>query len=223
MNKISLFLINIVVLLSLISVPFETYRANKANELMKYTIVVDPGHGGKDNGCINGNVYEDEINLEIAKCLYEDLVSKGFMVYLTRYGDYDLASEYALNRKNEDLRKRVSIINSFQANILISLHTNYYQNQNIYGPMVYYRVNDENSRLLALEVQDKLNKISNLDKIIHSEDFYLFRKTSCLALLIECGFISNPEEKNKLVTPTYHNIIAKQISDGVISYLKIAN
>ncbi len=223
MNKISLFLINIVVLLSLISVPFETYRASKANELMKYTIVIDPGHGGKDNGCIDGNVYEDEINLSIAKCLYEELVSKGFMVYLTRDGDYDLAGEYALNRKNEDLRNRVNIINSCQANILISLHTNYYQNQDIYGPMVYYRVDDENSKSLALEIQDKLNQISDLNKIIHSENFYLFRKTSCLALLIECGFISNPEEKIKLITPTYHNIVAKQISDGVISYLRNIN
>ncbi len=223
MNKVYFILVELVCAFALLSIPFEIHQQKKASELIKYTIVIDPGHGGKDNGCCSDDVYEDEINLEIAKALSGELISQGFMVYLTRDGDYDLASDYALNRKNEDLKNRVKIVNSFETDILISLHVNYYNNQAICGPMVYYRYQDDASKHLAEIIQNKLNEINNLDKVIHSENFYLFRNTTCLALLIECGFISNPSEKNKLITPSYQSILAHQISQGVISYLKDVN
>ena len=67
-------------------------------------------------------------------------------------------------------------------------------------------------------IQEKLNQASGLDKIIHKEDFYIFRNTYCPSLLIECGFISNDSDLNRLTNSTYQTIISKKISEGLISY-----
>ena len=217
MNKIYYLLFELIVGISLISIPFYSNNLKEVSSLINYVVVVDPGHGGKDNGCENNGVLEDDINLNIGLKLYEELMNQGFRAYLTRDGDYDLASDNASNRKNEDLRNRVKIINNYDANLVISLHVNYYSSSSICGPMVYYK-NDQESKDVALIVQEKLNQASGLEKIIHKEDFYLFRNSYCPCLLIECGFISNDNDLNRLTNNTYQTIISKKISEGVISY-----
>ena len=199
MNKIYYLLFELIVVISLISIPFYSRNIKEVSSLINYIVVIDPGHGGKDNGCENNGVLEDDINLEIGLKLFEELTTQGFRTYLTRDGDYDLASENASNRKNEDLRNRVKIINNYDANLVISLHVNYYSSSSIQGPMVYYK-NDQESKDLALIIQEKLNQASGLDKIIHKEDFYIFRNTYCPSLLIECGFISNNSDLNRYVS-----------------------
>ena len=217
MNKIYYLLFELIVVISLISIPFYSINIKEVSSLINYIVVIDPGHGGKDNGCENNGVLEDDINLEIGLKLFEELTTQGFRTYLTRDGDYDLASVNASNRKNEDLRNRVKIINNYDANLVISLHVNYYSSSSIQGPMVYYK-NDQESKDLALIIQEKLNQASGLDKIIHKEDFYIFRNTYCPSLLIECGFISNDSDLNRLTNSTYQTIISKKISEGLISY-----
>ena len=217
MNKIYYLLFELIVVISLISIPFYSRNIKEVSSLINYIVVIDPGHGGKDNGCENNGVLEDDINLEIGLKLFEELTTQGFRTYLTRDGDYDLASENASNRKNEDLRNRVKIINNYDANLVISLHVNYYSSSSIQGPMVYYK-NDQESKDLALIIQEKLNQASGLDKIIHKEDFYIFRNTYCPSLLIECGFISNDSDLNRLTNSTYQTIISKKISEGLTSY-----
>ena len=219
MNKMSFILFEFITLLSLLVVPFQMRQSERVNSLMKYSIVIDPGHGGKDNGCNYGDVVEDEINLSIGKYLFEELINNGFIVYLTRDDDYDLAYDSSENRKNDDLKNRASIINEFKADILISLHVNYYQSDDVKGPMVYYRYNDEKSKELATSIQNNLNELSGLKKKVHSDDFYLFRKTLCLACLVECGFISNKEERNKLTSDIYQKMMSKQIANGLSDYL----
>ena len=217
MNKIYYLLFELIVVISLISIPFYSINIKEVSSLINYIVVIDPGHGGKDNGCENNGVLEDDINLEIGLKLFEELTTQGFRTYLTRDGDYDLASVNASNRKNEDLRNRVKIINNYDANLVISLHVNYYSSSSIQGPMVYYK-NDQESKDLALIIQEKLNQASGLDKIIHKEDFYIFRNTYCPSLLIECGFISNDSDLNRLTNSTYQTIISKKISEGLTSY-----
>ena len=217
MNKIYYLLFELIVVISLISIPFYSRNIKEVSSLINYIVVIDPGHGGKDNGCENNGVLEDDINLEIGLKLFEELTTQGFRTYLTRDGDYDLASENASNRKNEDLRNRVKIINNYDANLVISLHVNYYASSSIQGPMVYYK-NDQESQDIALIIQEKLNQASGLDKIIHKEDFYIFRNTYCPSLLIECGFISNDSDLNRLTNSTYQTIISKKISEGLTSY-----
>ena len=211
MNKIYYLLFELIVVISLISIPFYSINIKEVSSLINYIVVIDPWHGGKDNGCENNGVLEDDINLEIGLKLFEELTTQGFRTYLTRDGDYDLASVNASNRKNEDLRNRVKIINNYDANLVISLHVNYYSSSSIQGPMVYYK-NDQESQDIALIIQEKLNQASGLDKIIHKEDFYIFRNTYCPSLLIECGFISNDSDLNRLTNSTYQTIISKKIS-----------
>ena len=219
MNKISFIIFELLVVLSLIVVPFEMNKSKQTSNNMNWTIVIDPGHGGKDNGCNYQDVYEDELNLAIAKELFEEMQNNQFISYLTRDGDYDLAYNHSANRKNDDLLNRVKIINRYNTDILVSVHMNYYQNSSVNGPMVYYRINDEESLKLANIIQEKLNNVANTNKKVHSDDFYLFRKSNCVAILIECGFISNKMERERLLSSTYQSLLARQISEGIMTYL----
>lgn len=219
MSKLSFILVELVAVLSLVSIPFEIHKVRETSTILGYSIVVDPGHGGKDNGCSFEDVYEDDINLAIGGTLFEELQKDGVVAYLTRDGDFDLAEEYATNRKREDLIRRVGIINSFQADILISLHMNHYADESIKGPMVYYRAGDDDSKNLAEKVQRELNAISGLNKITHGEDFYLFRKTNCLALLVECGFISNASDRENLLSENYRQLLVTGIVNGIGEYI----
>ena len=217
MGKLSFFTIELVILISILLFPFNYHISTMTNSFVNYTIVIDPGHGGKDNGCVVDNVFEDKINLEVSLNLYEELINQGFIVYLTRNDDLDLAFDNSSNRKRDDLRNRIKLINSYQATLLISIHMNYYDNPSIFGPMVYYK-DDDSSYLLAKNVQKELNLLTSLNKVTHSEDFYLFRNTYSLALLIECGFLSNPLEREKLIDKQYQKLLSKCISKGIKEY-----
>ena len=119
-------------------------------------IVLDPGHGGIDDGACENQLYEDILNLEIATYLYELFFNSGAQVYITRTGDYDLASLYAKNRKKEDLFKRTNFINNIQPDVLISIHMNAFGNSKVNGSQVFFYQDDS----LARCVQEELNKLN---------------------------------------------------------------
>ena len=91
-------------------------------ELFGKVIYIDPGHGGLDPGAIYKDIYESDLNLEISNKLVATLEAKGAIVYMTRYGDYDLAVTNAQNRKRSDLSRRANIINRSLCDIYISIH-----------------------------------------------------------------------------------------------------
>lgn len=218
MNKFYFLFLELVVILSFICVPFQLKRGMEVNNLYTYSVFIDPGHGGNDNGCNYQEIYEDQLNLSISLSLYEELVNQGIRVYLTRDGDYDLSKENSINHKNDDLRKRAFLINSFQVDLVVSIHMNFYQDESVLGPMVYYKEDDE-SRKIASSVQLNLNQFTNQDKVAHKEEFYLFTHTNCRAILVECGFLSNERERNNLTNSTYQNLISKEIAKGIINYI----
>lgn len=194
-------------------------KSKTASLFLDEIILIDPGHGGKDDGASCDDVQEDEINLKIASKLYELIIGRGGMAFILRTGDYDLASLYATNRKREDLNKRVEYINHSGASLFISIHLNSYGSASVHGPMVYYRKNDSKSKILGECVLEQLNALTTDDKIVHGEDYFLFRKTSLPGILVECGFITNTEERRKLLTEDYQNKIAQAILTGVRGYL----
>lgn len=194
---------------------FSCVKDNKASSIFSKIVFLDPGHGGFDNGCTYDDVYEDEINLNIATYLYEECIKNQMICYISRTGDYDLSYFYSKNHKNDDLKKRAKYIEESSCDIFISLHLNSYSSYDVYGPMVYYEKENEKSYLLAEICQKKLNEFTSLNKIVHYEDFYLFKKTSKVGVLIECGFLSNYNERNKLVNKVYQ----KQL--GHIIFLSI--
>lgn len=183
-------------------------------------IFIDPGHGGKDDGASYEGVLEDEINLNIAEFLYEKCINNNYTSRISRVDDYDLASNYASNRKREDLKKRVDLINHSGADIYVSIHVNAFQNKKIHGPMVYYKSGDEISKLLADCSQLELNNLSKVEKVAHPETYYLFKHCTVKGILIECGFLSNDMEREQLVTSKYQEEIATCIYNGINNFFK---
>ncbi len=217
MNKLYILIIG---LLLITFFKVDTFTKSVPTSLFGVNIVIDPGHGGKDNGTCYENVLEDEINLNIATKLMNICIDDGAISSLTRVGDYDLSSQYAKNRKREDLKKRVEFINSSNADYFISLHLNSYpNNKNVYGPMVYYKRNDEESKNIAVNVMNSLNELTKTSKPIHPEDFYLFKHTNAPGILVECGFLSNYKERELLLDNEYQEKIARTIYKGLDDYL----
>ena len=180
-------------------------------------IVIDPGHGFLDPGTSYENIYEKDINLNISLYLKEKLESNGATVYMTRDGDYDLSTPNAIYRKKSDFDNRINLINNSNADIYLSIHLNYLSDFKYYGPQVFY--NGKNIYFANI-MQDVLNKGLNSNRKIKNipKDTYMYSKLKVNGLLIECGFLSNYEDRQKLITNEYQKKVANLISNGVIKY-----
>ncbi len=186
------------------------------------SIYLDPGHGGKDCGAISkDDFYEKELNLNICFYLKTYLENADFKVYLTRDGDYDLASPNAKIRKTEDITKRVNLINNSNCLLYISVHANIYSSGSIKGAQTFYKANDEKCKLLAENVQEQLISIlkNTNRKALAIKGKYLIDNTVKPGSLVEVGFLSNDEELSLLKTESYQKQIAYAIFQGIINYL----
>ena len=209
---------NIIIIISIILFSLSFNKEISVSAFMDFVVFIDAGHGGKDNGANYLNVYEDEINLSIASKLYEICMEKNIITYMSRTDDYDLASLYASNRKREDLYKRSENIINSQCDCYVSIHVNTYPDENVFGPMVYYKKESELSLKLGNCIQEELNVLAKTDKKIHSGDFYLFKKCDQVGVLIECGFISNDSERYKLLDDDYQLSFAQAVYNGIYNY-----
>ncbi len=180
-------------------------------------IVIDPGHGGIDVGTSYNKTYEKDINLAISLNLERVLTEYGATVILTRNGDYDLSSPNASLRKKSDFDNRIKLINNNNVDLYLSIHQNYLNDFDYYGPQVFY--NGDNYDLATI-IQKHLNKISDAKREIKKipSSTYMYSKLKVKGVLVECGFISNKEERLKLTTDEYQSVIANTIKDGVINY-----
>lgn len=188
--------------------------------LADLTFVIDSGHGGKDDGAQRNGVKEDEINLAIAKELCAQLVEQGANVILTRDDDYDLSDTNAENHKQEDLKQRVMIINSGIADYFISIHLNAYTSTKVQGAQVFYQEKNKESKAIAEQIQTQLVEMTNTKLSIKEGDYYILRKPSIPGVLVECGFLSNAQEREKLQEETYQHTIAEAIAAGVVNYIQ---
>ena len=186
--------------------------------LSGYIIFIDAGHGGKDNGASYDNVLEDSINLSISKLIVNNLIDRGAIVFTSRDDDYDLASNYDKNRKAKDLKKRVELINNSKPHLFISVHLNTFPNENVHGGQVFSQ-NNEESKSLALNIQDQFNKLSNTNKKIKTGDYYILNKTKSIGVLVECGFLTNYADRKNLVKREYQIKITEGIVEGIYNYL----
>lgn len=203
---------------------FSIVRANIVEynlELLGKVIYLDAGHGGKDPGTIYKNIYEKDINLEICEKLEKVLESEGAIVYQTRYGDYDLSNNYAWSRKKSDLNNRAKIINSSGADIYISIHLNSISSSTWSGAQVFYDdVNDKNYDL-AILMQKQLKKdLKTTREVKEISTMLMNRKITIPGVLIEAGFLSNPNDRYLLQKSDYQYKIANSIKNGIIKYFK---
>lgn len=192
---------------------------NKTLSLLSKVIYLDPGHGGADSGAFYKNIKESDVNLDITKKLMEALRKEGAIVYLTRYGDYDLAVTNAWNRKRSDLSRRANIINRSECDLYLSIHLNAEDSGTLYGAEVYYdTINPDNKKIAEIFqkiFKDKLN--SNRDYKENSTK-YLQRRVSRPGVLLEVGFLSNSSERALLTNDTYQNKIVNAIKEGINIY-----
>ena len=208
----------VILILLLLSALFINTKVNALMPLSSKIIVIDPGHGGKDPGTISDTTYESNINLAISKALEIELSKAGATVILTRNDDYDLSVPNARWRKKSDFDNRINLINDSKADIYLSIHLNYLTNSAYYGPQVFY--DNKDTENLATIIQNTLNTNLNTDRKIKPipSKTYMYDKLNVPGVLIECGFLSNPSEKSKLITEEYQQKLAILIKDALISY-----
>lgn len=205
----------------ILSVSLCSFISVSANNLplLNKVIYIDAGHGGIDPGTIYKDIYEKDINLEICNKLQKKLESLGAIVYMTRYGDYDLSNNYTISRKKSDLNNRAKIINKSNADMYISIHLNSISSSTWSGAQVFYDDVNKNNKELALLMQKQLKKdLGTKRKVKELTNMLLNRKVTIPGILIEVGFLSNPNDRYLLQQSSYQDKIVKSITNGVLNY-----
>jgi len=189
----------------------------------EYTIVIDAGHGGRDGGSIgvNGSI-EKELNLAYAKSLQKMLKKSGVNVVMTRENDDGLYSQDADNKKLSDMRKRREIINNARPDLVISIHMNSFPLDSCKGAKTFYQIGSDASFNAAKSIQNSLNYyVDNASKTVGAGDYYILNCTKYTSVLIECGFVSSPEEEQLLNNDTYREEFVYSVYRGIMLYLGI--
>lgn len=218
MNKYKLLIIICFFLFS-VSLPKVTAVVKNLNLLGK-TIVLDAGHGGVDAGAQNNQIKEKEINLTLVKKLEQELTSRGAIVYLTRETDKDLSTT-TINRKRNDLYNRAKYINDISPDMYISVHLNATTSSAWKGLQIFYTNKNKENKSIAETITNYLkNNISNVRDIKQDNTYYMYKHIKYPGILIEAGFISNPNENFLLRQETYQNKLITLIADSVEIYFQ---
>ena len=187
------------------------------------TVVVDPGHGGKDPGMTGADGLEEKgINLEISLKLRDILEKQGFNVVLTRDTDRGLYDEDASGKKLQDLQRRTELIRKAEPLLTVSIHQNSYSDPDVKGPQVFYFQGSDEGKSLAEAVQKSLNEkleIADPRSVKGNSSYYLLKKSPSVTVIAECGFLTNPSEAEKLQDEAYQYKVAEALAEGIEAYL----
>ncbi len=186
-------------------------------------VIIDAGHGGKDPGKVgvDGSL-EKDINLQIARKLQRFLVMADVDVVLTRESDAGLYDEDAPNKKVQDMKNRVSIIEEKKPDLTVSIHQNSYHEEYVHGAQVFYYAGSEESKELAGRIQQVMAldlDPDNTRQAKANDSYYLLKKTSSPIVIVECGFLSNNEEAQKLSSDLYQEKAAWAIHLAILQHL----
>ena len=197
-------------------------NSTQVEEKKNICVVIDAGHGGADPGKVGINdQLEKDINLEIAQMLKQFLQAEGITVVMTREGDGGLYDENASNKKVQDMKRRLAIIEEADPVLVVSIHQNSYHEEYVKGAQVFYYETSQNSKQLAEIIQEQLRSLDSDTKreAKGNDSYFLLKKTSKPIVIVECGFLSNREEAAELSTPLYQEKMAWNIHMGVMKYL----
>lgn len=198
---------------------------NKVMGDSKYKVIIDAGHGGEDGGAeASDGTVEKDINLSIAKILRDMLLQGGFEVEMIRDEDVsvgDNSLQTVRERKRSDLEKRVELYNSDKNNIVLSIHQNNFSQSQYSGTQIFYSDNTESQELseyirqaiVGLVQPDNERQCKPAD-----DSIYVLRNAKVPAIIIECGFLSNPQELEKLKDYEYQKELAFAIYMGFVEY-----
>lgn len=192
-----------------------------------HTIILDAGHGNPDGGAVGNNgIIESNLNLDIVLKLQNLLESSNCTVILTRSdenGIYESSANTIRKQKISDMKNRVKISEESNAEMFISIHMNKLPQIQYNGWQTFYKNKDENSKKIAENIQTSLNyfiKKENTRTIKSISGIYLTKNVKIPLVIVECGFLSNPEESKKLQDEKYQNELAWSIYIGIMDYLK---
>ena len=201
---------------------------NTSAEDEKITVVIDPGHGGRDGGAVGEDgTLEKELNLAVALKLKAVLESADIRVIMTRETDIELASPDSSHKKADDLKARLQLARDQQNAIFISIHMNKFPVEKYRGLQVYYSENNPESLTLAQTVQDtvqdSLQNTSDRKVKPAGDSIYLMKNLEIPAILVECGFLSNEAERELLKDEDYQKKLALCFSAALLTYISSEN
>ena len=170
-------------------------------------IMIDAGHGGKDQGTSAGKILEKDLNLQVAEKLAEELQKRGAAVLLTRTDDTKIP-----------LEERAAIANEKGAELFVSIHCNYCENDSsVQGLECYYREGSDSARQLAEDVVTAVEESSIIPcRGTRTADFSVLRNTSMTAVLVEIGYLSNSSERQNLGQADYQQELIDRLTDGIL-------
>lgn len=186
-------------------------------------VVIDAGHGGDDPGKIGINgAKEKDINLSITEKLKNYLEADGIRVVLTRDTQDGLYDADASNKKVQDMKRRIEKIEKADPVLTVSIHQNSYPEEYVHGAQVFYYAGSGSGEALATFLQNQLRKTLDPDnnrQIKPNDSYYLLKKTKGTIVIVECGFLSNGGEAEKLCEDAYQDRVAWAIHKGILQYL----
>ena len=191
------------------------------------TVIIDAGHGGPDGGTSAADgTLEKNLNLQIAHKLNDILGSMGVKTVMTRSEDISIHDSNAITireKKISDLKNRLEIMNEYDDSVFISIHQNHFSQSKYYGTQVFYSKNNSHSQLLASSIRQsvitELQQDNSREIKQSGSDIYLLYHARIPAVMVECGFLSNYEETEKLKDKNYQNKLAFLIALGIMDFL----
>ncbi|WP_347489966.1 N-acetylmuramoyl-L-alanine amidase CwlD [Desulfoscipio sp. XC116] len=187
-------------------------------------IVVDPGHGGIDPGSKGPTgVIEEDITLEVSRKLVTVLAQAGAIVLMTRESDMDLSDADGgrlITRKRQDLSRRVALANEHDADAFVSVHVNSFKSgPREHGAQTFYQPGSEDGQKLAASIQSELVRLlKNTKRQAKAVDYYTTRNAKMSSVIVEIGFISNPNEEKLMCDVDYQGKLAYSIYSGLVKY-----
>lgn len=216
MNKYKLLMLLLFVILTLSLSKVYAYIYDYS--LLGKVIYLDPGHGGIDSGTTYKNIYEKNINLILCQKLYQELTLHGATVYLTRESDKDLALTKK-SRKRSDLINRAYLINKTKPNMYLSIHLNYLYDIRYQGLQIFYNNKNKENKIIAETLTNNMKELtSNVREPKYNNSYYMYRNITSPGVLIEVGFLSNPNDRYRLTHEEYQNKIVTNLTKSIIKY-----
>ena len=195
----------------------------EAQEEKGWRVVIDAGHGGDDPGKVGINgANEKDVNLEIARLVKQYLEMSDVEVVMTRESDEGLNDADAPNKKVQDMKRRIALIEEEAPALTVSIHQNSYPEEYVHGAQVFYYTGSAQGQRLAEGIQRRLVESAdpeNKRQVKANDSYYLLKKTGVPIVIVECGFLSNSAEAEKLCTPEYQQRVAWAIHMGILEYL----
>ena len=228
-NKKRILFIIMLILISTFTYSINTKKENTISTsslpVSNKVIILDAGHGKPDEGASGSTgTTEESINLAITKKVQKLLEQSGSIVILTRSdenGIYNQDEDSLRNKKVSDIKNRVKIGNESSADIFVSIHLNKIEQSQYYGWQTFFKQNNEQSKKLAQNIQQSLNESiqkENKRESLKISGKYIIDHVEIPISIVECGFLSNPEEEKLLQQDKYQSRLAWGIYIGIMNY-----